>query len=106
MPLWTKHDLITASDALDPTSNFLKNVNNVVGISIDDRTINKGDLFIALVGDKFDGHKFIEGAISKGACGVIVSDIRLAEKYNGLLELFQGLSLQDKYEKIVVLCFC
>ena len=84
MPLWTKHDLITASDALDPTSNFLKNVNNVVGISIDDRTINKGDLFIALVGDKFDGHKFIEGAISKGACGVIVSDIRLAEKYNGL----------------------
>ena len=30
----------------------------------------------------------------------------MPEKYNGLLELFQGLSLQDKYEKIVVLCFC
>ena len=83
MPLWTKHDLMTACKGLDPTTNFLKN-NNILGISIDDRTINIGDLFIALVGDKFDGHNFIETAISKGACGVLVSDIRLAEKYDGL----------------------
>ena len=73
-----------ACKASDPTSNFLKDHNNIKGISIDDRTINKGDLFIALIGDKFDGHNFIEAAISKGACGVLVSNIRVAKKYNGL----------------------
>ena len=44
----------------------------------------KGDLFIALIGDKFDGHNYLENAISKGACGVLVSNIILAKKYNGL----------------------
>ena len=85
MPLWTKHDLMSACKASDPTSNFLKNFNNIAGISIDERTINEGDLFIALIGEKFDGHSYIENAISKGACGVLVSNIRMAKKYNGLL---------------------
>ncbi len=84
MPLWTKKDLMSACKALDPTSNFLKDSNIINGISIDERTINKGDLFIALVGEKFDGHNFIEAAILKGACGVLVSNIRIAKKYNGL----------------------
>ena len=44
MPLWTKQDLMSACKALDPTSNFLNNFENINGISIDDRTINKGDL--------------------------------------------------------------
>ena len=50
MPLWTKQDLMSACKALDPTSNFLNNFENINGISIDDRTIKKGDLFIALIG--------------------------------------------------------
>ena len=85
MPLWTKYDLMKACKASDPTSNFLQNFHNIKGISIDERTLNIGDLFIALIGDKFNGHNFVEIAIAKGACGVLVSDIRLAEKYNGLL---------------------
>ena len=84
MPLWTKQDLISASKASDPTSNFLKNFNNISGISIDERTINEGDLFIAIIGKKFDGHNYIENAISKGACGILVSNIKMAKKYNGL----------------------
>ena len=84
MPLWTKQDLMTACKASDPTSNFLKNFNGINGISIDDRTIRTGDLFIALVGDKFDGHNYIESAFSKGACGILASNIRLAKKYEGL----------------------
>ena len=77
MPLWTKKDLMFACKASDPTSNFLNNCDNIYGISIDDRTIKKGELFIALIGDNFDGHNFIEPAISKGACGVIVSNIKV-----------------------------
>ena len=84
MPLWTKQDLMSACNASDPTSNFLKCCESVNGISIDDRTIKKGELFIALVGNNCDGHNYIESAVSKGACGVIVSSMKLAKKYNGL----------------------
>ncbi len=84
MPLWTKQELMSACKASDPTSKFLKNFDNIQGISIDERTIMKGDLFIALVGEKFDGHQFVESAISKGASGVLVSNFQLAKKHNGL----------------------
>ena len=84
MPLWTKKDLMSACKASDPTLNFLNNYENIHGISIDDRTIKKGELFIALIGKNFDGHNFIESAMSKGACGVLVSNVELAKKYNGL----------------------
>lgn len=51
------------------------NVNNLVGpISTDSRTIKRGETFVALKGEKFDGNKFIGVAIEKGASGVIASD--------------------------------
>ena len=37
------------------------------GVSIDSRTIQKGDLFIALKAER-DGHKFVE-MLSKWCCG-------------------------------------
>ena len=42
------------------------------GISTDTRTIVKGELFLALRGPNFDGHKFIEEAFKCGACGAMV----------------------------------
>ncbi|MDC0093177.1 UDP-N-acetylmuramoyl-tripeptide--D-alanyl-D-alanine ligase [Alphaproteobacteria bacterium] len=83
--LWTKKDLIAATNATDPSLNFLNKVNGVSGISIDNRTIQPGDLFIALKGEKFDGHDFIKSAILKGASGVLVSNLKFAKKYNGLI---------------------
>lgn len=41
--------------------------------STDTRTIKQGALFIAIKGSNFDGHDFIEKAISKGAIGAVVS---------------------------------
>ena len=82
--LWTKKELITATNGSDPSSNFLINQKNVFGISIDDRTIKEGDLYVAIKGDKYDGHDFINSAISKGASGVIVSDKKIALRYSGL----------------------
>ncbi|MFW6390004.1 MAG: UDP-N-acetylmuramoyl-tripeptide--D-alanyl-D-alanine ligase, partial [Halanaerobiales bacterium] len=41
-------------------------------ISTDTRTMKEGDLFIALIGDNFDGHDFVKKAIEKGASGVII----------------------------------
>lgn len=43
------------------------------GVSTDTRTIKAGELFIALKGENFDGHEFVEKAIEKGASGAIVN---------------------------------
>jgi len=34
-----------------------------MGYSIDSRTLNPGDLFIALKGDHFDGHDYVSQAL-------------------------------------------
>lgn len=41
-------------------------------ISTDTRTLQAGDLFIALTGPNFDGHDFIATAAEKGACAMMV----------------------------------
>ena len=43
----------------------------VTGVSTDSRNILKGDLFIALRGDNFDGHKFAFKAVEKGAAAIL-----------------------------------
>lgn len=43
------------------------------GICTDTRKVDPHDLFISLVGEKFDGHDFIEQAMAKGASGIITS---------------------------------
>ena len=46
----------------------------ISGVSTDTRTIQQGDLFIALVGDKFNGHDYISVAEQNGAAAVICSE--------------------------------
>ncbi len=41
-------------------------------ISTDSRTLKRGELFVALRGENFDGHKFVEAAVKAGAAGAIV----------------------------------
>ncbi|HAN45175.1 MAG TPA: UDP-N-acetylmuramoyl-tripeptide--D-alanyl-D-alanine ligase, partial [Cyanobacteria bacterium UBA8156] len=48
-------------------------------IHTDSRTIQPGDLFIALAGDRFDGCDFALDALTKGAIGVIVPPHRRPE---------------------------
>ena len=62
--MWTKHELISASKGKDLTTKFL-NDKKITGISIDTRSIEKNDLFIAIKGKNYDGHKFLEKAIQK-----------------------------------------
>ncbi len=45
---------------------------NATGVSIDTRTMEQGDLFIALKGENFDGHDYVELAVDKGACACVV----------------------------------
>jgi UDP-N-acetylmuramoyl-tripeptide--D-alanyl-D-alanine ligase len=43
------------------------------GISTDSRTLQPGDLFVALRGENYDGHRFVEQAVSRGAAGAVVA---------------------------------
>ncbi|MGH8597026.1 MAG: Mur ligase domain-containing protein, partial [Gammaproteobacteria bacterium] len=43
-------------------------------ISTDSRSMRRGDLFVALRGDQFDGHDFVPAVLAKGAVGAIVHD--------------------------------
>jgi len=45
---------------------------NVSGVSIDSRTIQPGELFVAIRGRRLDGHDFVEAAFERGAAGAIV----------------------------------
>lgn len=43
----------------------------VLRVTTDSRAVRAGDLFVALRGDRFDGHDFVEGAVRDGAVGVV-----------------------------------
>lgn len=43
------------------------------GVSIDSRTVKKGQLFLALKGQNFDGHNFVNEAFKKGAAAAVVN---------------------------------
>ena len=45
----------------------------IKGISSDSRTIKKGDLFVSIKGNKFDGNDYINQATSKGAKAIVHS---------------------------------
>lgn len=42
------------------------------GVSTDTRTLERGQLFVALRGENFDGHRFLQQAREHGAAGVVV----------------------------------
>jgi len=48
----------------------------MTGVSKDTRDIHAGDLYVALKGDRFDGHKFVSEATAAGAVGVLVSELQ------------------------------
>ncbi len=68
-PLWTSWDLMEA------TGGSLSVAFDATGVSIDTRTLARGDLFIALVGDGRDGHGFVAEALAKGAAGAMVHSV-------------------------------
>lgn len=43
-------------------------------ISTDSRSVRRGDLFVALRGERFDGHDFVPAVLAKGVAGAIVHD--------------------------------
>ena len=57
----------------------------IKGVSTDTRTLEPGDLFIALVGPNFNGHDYLTQAIEKGAAAVVISNPELEVSTASLL---------------------
>jgi len=47
---------------------------SIYHVSIDSRNIKKNTLFIAIKGERYDGHNFIAEVVKKGAAAVIVNE--------------------------------
>ena len=45
------------------------------GVSTDTRSLTKGSLFVALKGERFDGHDFVQQALSGGAAAALVTRV-------------------------------
>ncbi len=65
-PLWNETNAATA------TGGEAKGVWSAHGVSIDSRSVETGDLFIAIKGDRMDGHAFCRDALDRGAAAVVV----------------------------------
>ena len=44
------------------------------GVTRDNRTVQSGDLFVALIGERMNGHRFVGSALQAGAAGCLVSE--------------------------------
>lgn len=49
-------------------------------VSTDTRTLRAGDLYVALVGESFDGNEFTWQAFENGACGAVVNELVAVDK--------------------------
>jgi UDP-N-acetylmuramoyl-tripeptide--D-alanyl-D-alanine ligase len=65
--LWTS-DEIAAATGGTASAPF-----QVTGVTFDSREAGPGDLFVAMPGTVYDGHKFVDSAFAAGAAGAIVS---------------------------------
>jgi len=65
--------LWTADEAASATGGKAHGQWEANGVSIDTRTIEKGDLFVALIGENRDGHEFAAAALGKAAGAAMLS---------------------------------
>jgi UDP-N-acetylmuramoyl-tripeptide--D-alanyl-D-alanine ligase len=68
--LWTESAVRTA---LDLRTDLAEEGVRFSGVSTDSRSVAEGDLYVALVGERFDGHDFVADAMARGARGAVVS---------------------------------
>ena len=57
----------------------------VTGVSTDTRALQPGNLFVALRGERFDGHDYIDKALSLGAVAVVVDRAQLGREVSSLV---------------------
>ena len=72
--LWTIDELAKAAGGRLSGGSFPP----VTGFSIDTRSLKPGDVFVALTGEKSDGHAYVADALKKGAAAAMIAADRLS----------------------------
>ncbi len=82
------------------------------GVSIDSRTLRRGDVFFAISGPRHDGHDYVRQAIDKGAAGVVVRKesevpppafaIRVSDTTRALQDLASGFRRRRPLQVVAV----
>ena len=89
--MWKKQEILQA------TNGELKNdFEKIESIVIDSRKIATNSLFIALIGENFDGHDFVRDALAKGATAAIVQKIP-----TNIPENFPLIIVKDTYQALL-----
>ena len=65
LPMWRIAEFTGAKGEIDQELVAM-------GYSIDSRTLHPGELFIAIKGERFDGHDFVQAALKKNAVAAVV----------------------------------
>lgn len=104
---------VTVKDIVEMTGGVLMcgdENTEVLDICIDSREIKEGDLFVPVIGEKVDGHRFIESALETGAAtltsehnGVVVAEkpyIRVDNTVDALQRI--GTALRERFPKPVI----
>ncbi|MDB5478637.1 MAG: UDP-N-acetylmuramoylalanyl-D-glutamyl-2,6-diaminopimelate--D-alanyl-D-alanine ligase [Alphaproteobacteria bacterium] len=100
--------LWTGAEIAAVTGGELRGDFSASGISIDTRTLQPGDLFIALKGPNFDGHEFIAAALEKGAAGILAehgtpdNTVLVKDAFLALQDLGEGARARSKATIIAV----
>lgn len=74
-PLWTLDTLVAATGGRIEGAP----ASAITGVSIDTRTLQKGDAFFAIKGDRVDGHDYVAKAVAAGAGVSVVAEARAGE---------------------------
>jgi len=93
-PLWTADALLSATSGFSYGS-----IPPIHGVSIDTRTLEPGDLFVALQGEARDGHDFVKAAFEKGAAAALVHK----DQVENLKQLGPLIGVNDVLEALVML---
>lgn len=72
-PLWTAQEIAKIFPSSFPPDNTGVSDWSANGVSIDSRTVDAGDLFVAIRGDRQDGHDYVKMALEKGAVKALVA---------------------------------
>jgi UDP-N-acetylmuramoyl-tripeptide--D-alanyl-D-alanine ligase len=104
-PLWTGDELAEAL-GISVRSDV-----RVSGVSIDTRTLKAGDLFVAIRGEKVDGHDFAAKAAEAGAAAILadhpltdvaIPQLAVADTFEGLRELARFAVARCRARRIAV----
>jgi UDP-N-acetylmuramoyl-tripeptide--D-alanyl-D-alanine ligase len=77
-PFWT---MDRAADAMADlaTASIPRGAHRIGRVWSDTRSLQPGDLFVALVGEQFDGHNYLAQAVAAGAAAVVISRAQAAK---------------------------